>query len=140
MTQEVVSPQEFDEVKARYQAALACIATCRARVRCRPRRRLAQAHTALSYTRVLVHLLMEWSPKGKPTTRHVWPVRAYRSSPSRDLGHYRLEATVNENDLRHVRIGEQVSVVVDALENADLKRKGRTDRSSSGPRQPQFPW
>ena len=32
-----------------------------------------------------------------------------------------MEATVNENDLRHVRIGEQVSVVVDALENADLK-------------------
>jgi RND family efflux transporter MFP subunit len=39
------------------------------------------------------------------------------------LGHYRLEAAVNENDLRYVRMGEQVTVVVDALENAELKGK-----------------
>jgi RND family efflux transporter MFP subunit len=39
------------------------------------------------------------------------------------LGRYRLEATVNENDLRCVQMGEQVPVVVDALENAELKGK-----------------
>ena len=40
-----------------------------------------------------------------------------------DARRYRLEATVNENDLRYVRSGEQVSVVIDALGNAGLKGK-----------------
>jgi RND family efflux transporter MFP subunit len=40
-----------------------------------------------------------------------------------DVRRYRLEATVNENDLQYVRTGEQVSVVIDALDNAGLKGK-----------------
>ena len=39
------------------------------------------------------------------------------------VGHYRLEATVNENDLRYVRTGQPVPVVVDALECPDCTGK-----------------
>jgi RND family efflux transporter MFP subunit len=113
-----VSPQEFDEVKARYQAALAHRDMSRAG-QVQAKAALAQAHTALSYTRVLAPF------DGVVTERKA--DAGMLASPGlpiftvEGLGHYRLEATVNENDLRHVRIGEQVSVVVDALENADLK-------------------
>jgi RND family efflux transporter MFP subunit len=40
-----------------------------------------------------------------------------------ELRRYRLEATVNETDLRYVRQGEQVSVSVDALADRELKGK-----------------
>jgi RND family efflux transporter MFP subunit len=40
-----------------------------------------------------------------------------------DVRRYRLEATVNENDLRYVRTGQQISVVIDALDNAALQGK-----------------
>jgi RND family efflux transporter MFP subunit len=40
-----------------------------------------------------------------------------------DVRRFRLEAIVNESDLRYVRTGEQVSVAIDALDNAGLKGK-----------------
>jgi RND family efflux transporter MFP subunit len=40
-----------------------------------------------------------------------------------DVRRYRLEVAVNESDLRYVRMGGQVSVVIEALDNADLKGK-----------------
>jgi len=40
-----------------------------------------------------------------------------------NLRHYRLEATVNETDLRYVRQGEQVPVPIDALGDPELKGK-----------------
>jgi len=115
-----VSPQEFDEVKARYQAAVAHRDKALAG-QSQARAGLAQARTSLSYTRIL-------SPfDGVITEKKADP--GMLASPGlpiftvEGLGHYRLEAAVNENDLRYVRMGEQVTVVVDALENAELKGK-----------------
>lgn len=115
-----VSPQEFDEVKSRYQAALAHRDMARAG-QAQAKAGLAQARTSLEYTRILAPF------DGLVTEKKADP--GMLASPGlpiftiEDLGHYRLEASVNENDLRYVRMGEQVSVVVDALENAALKGK-----------------
>jgi RND family efflux transporter MFP subunit len=115
-----VSPQEFDEVKARYQAAVAHRDMTRAE-QVQARAALAQAHTLFSYTRILAPF------DGVVTEKNADP--GMLASPGlpiftiEGLGHYRLEATVNENDLRHVRMGELVPVVVDALETTELKGK-----------------
>lgn len=108
-----VSPQEFDEVKARYQAALAHRDMTRAG-QAQAKAALAQAHTSLSYTRILAPF------DGVITEKKADP--GMFASPGlpvftiEGLGRYRLEAAVNENDLRYVRMGEQIPVVVDALE------------------------
>ena len=109
-----VSPQEFDEVKARYQAALAHRDMTRAG-QTQAKAALMQAHTSLSYTRILAPF------DGVITEKKADPgMLASLGLPLftiEGFGHYRLEASVNENDLRYVRMGEQVSVVVDALES-----------------------
>jgi RND family efflux transporter MFP subunit len=115
-----VSPQEFDEVKARYQAALARHDMKRAG-QAQAKATLAQACTSFSYTRILAPF------DGVVTERKADP--GMLASPGlpiftvEGLGHYRLEATVNENDLRYVRTGEQVPIVVDALETSKLEGK-----------------
>ena len=115
-----VSPQEFDEVKARYQATLAHRDMARSG-QTQANAALAEAHTSVSHTRILAPF------DGMITDKKADP--GMLASPGvpiftiEGLGHYRLEATVNENDLRYVRIGEQVPVVVGALENAELKGK-----------------
>jgi RND family efflux transporter MFP subunit len=115
-----VSPQEFDEVKARYQGAVARRDISRAD-QAQAKAALAQAHTALGYTRILAPF------DGVVTERKADP--GTLASPGfpiftvEGMGHYRLEVTVNESDLRYVRIGEQVSAVVEALGNTDLKGK-----------------
>jgi RND family efflux transporter MFP subunit len=115
-----VSPQEFDEVKARYQAALAHRDSARAD-QAQAKAALAQARTSFSYTRIVAPF------DGVITEKKADP--GTLASPGlpvftiEGLGHYRLESTVNENDLRYVQMREQVPVVVDALENAELKGK-----------------
>jgi RND family efflux transporter MFP subunit len=115
-----VSPQEFDEVKARYQAALAHRDSARA-VQAQAKAALAQARTSFSYTRIVAPF------DGVITEKKADP--GTLASPGlpfftiEGLGHYRLESTVNENDLRYVQMREQVPVIVDALENTQLKGK-----------------
>ena len=115
-----VSPQEFDEVKARYHAALAHRDMTRAG-QAQAKAALAQAHTSLAYTRILAPF------DGVITEKKADPgMLATPGLPVftiEGLGHYRLEAAVNENDLRYVQMGEQVSVVVDALTTAQQKGK-----------------
>jgi RND family efflux transporter MFP subunit len=107
-------------VKARYQAALARRDMKRAG-QTQAKAALAQAHTSFSYTRILAPF------DGVVTERKADP--GALASPGLPIftveaqGHYRLEATVNENDLRYVRMGEQVPVVVDALETSELEGK-----------------
>ncbi|HZQ69340.1 MAG TPA: efflux RND transporter periplasmic adaptor subunit [Terriglobales bacterium] len=113
-----VSPQEFDEVKARYQAALAHRDMSRAG-QLQAKATLAQAHTSLSYTRIVAPF------DGVITEKKADP--GTLASPGlplftiEGLAHYRLEAAVNESDVRYVRLGEQVPVVVDALETPQQK-------------------
>jgi RND family efflux transporter MFP subunit len=115
-----VSPQEFDEVKARYQAALAHRDSARAG-QAEAKAALAQARTSFSYTRILAPfdgVITEKKADPGTLASPGLPIFTIEGS-----GHYRLEATVNENDLRYVKMGEQVPVVVDALGTADLKGK-----------------
>jgi len=115
-----VSPQEFDEVKARYQAAVAHRDRTQAG-QAQAKAALAQAHISFSYTRIVAPF------DGVITEKKADP--GTLASPGipifviEGMGHYRLEATVNENDLRFVRMGQQVPVVVDALQNPELKGK-----------------
>ncbi len=113
-----VSPQEFDEVKARYQAALAHRDITSAN-QDQAKAALGQAHTSLSYTRIQAPF------DGVITEKRADPgTLATPGLPIftiEGLGHYRLEASLNEGDLRFVRTGEVVAVVVDALETTKLK-------------------
>ncbi|HVO80843.1 MAG TPA: efflux RND transporter periplasmic adaptor subunit [Terriglobales bacterium] len=115
-----VSPQEFDEVKARYQGALARRDMARAG-QAQAKAALAQARSSFTYTRIVAPF------DGIVTEKKADP--GTLASPGlpiftiEDLTRYRLEATVNENDLRYVRMGTPVPVVVDALGDTELKGK-----------------
>jgi len=115
-----VSPQEFDEVKARYQGAQARRDMARAG-QSQAKAALQQAHTALGYTRIL-------APFDGVVTEKKADVGTLASPGMpiftvEDLHHYRLEATVNETDLRYVRMGQQVPVVIDAVGDKEFNGK-----------------
>jgi RND family efflux transporter MFP subunit len=113
-----VSPQEFDEVKARYQGAVARRDMARAG-QAQAKAALAQARTTFAYTRILAPF------DGIITEKKADP--GTLASPGlpiftvEGLTRFRLEAAVNEDDLRYVRIGQPAPVVVDALGDAELK-------------------
>ena len=115
-----VSPQEFDEVKARYQAAQARRSMARAG-QAQATAALQQARTALAYTRVL-------APFDGVVTEKKADVGTLASPGMpiltvEDVRRYRLEASVNETDLRYVKMGQQIPVLVDALGDRELKGK-----------------
>jgi RND family efflux transporter MFP subunit len=115
-----VSPQEFDEIKARFQATQARREMARAG-QAQAKAALEQAKTALSYTRIL-------APFDGIVTERKADVGTLASPGMpiftvEDLRRYRLEATVNETDLRYVRRGEQVPVVVDAVGDREFPGK-----------------
>lgn len=115
-----VSPQEFDEVKARYQATQARRDMAHAG-QAQAKAALQQAHTALSYTRVL-------APFDGVVTEKKADVGTLASPGMplftvEDVRRYRLEAAVNETDLRYVRAGQQVPILIDALGDKELKGK-----------------
>jgi RND family efflux transporter MFP subunit len=112
-----VSPQEFDEVKARYQAAQARRDMAHAG-QAQAKAALQQAHTALGYTRILAPFEGLVTEKKADVGALVSPGMPIFTVE--DL-RYRLEATVNETDLRYVRMGEQVSVIIDAVGDRELK-------------------
>lgn len=115
-----VSPQEYDEVKARRQAALARRDMAIAG-RAQSKAALAQARTSLEYRQIRAPF------DGLVTERKADPGTLASSGMTiftvEDLRRYRLEATVNENDVRYVRMGQPVPVVVDALDSAELQGK-----------------
>ena len=115
-----VSPQEFDEVKARQQAALAHRDIAKAG-QAQAQAALSQARTSLDYTRIRAPfdgVVTEKKADSGTLASPGMPIFTVE-----DVRRYRLEATVNENDLRYVRTGQQVAVVIDALDNAGLKGK-----------------
>jgi RND family efflux transporter MFP subunit len=107
-----VSPQEFDEIKARAQGASARREMARSG-QAQAKAALAQARTAFEYTRVRAPF------DGVVTERKVDP--GALAAPGMPLltvegsGRYRLEANVDETSLRDVRMGESVRVAIDAL-------------------------
>jgi RND family efflux transporter MFP subunit len=112
-----VSPQEFDEVKARWQSASARLEMARAGL-AQASAALAQARTSLSYTRIRAPF------DGIVTERKVDP--GTLASPGmplftvEDTRSYRLEVTVDESEVRLVGIGRTAAVTIDALGNAEL--------------------
>ncbi|HEX6823236.1 MAG TPA: efflux RND transporter periplasmic adaptor subunit [Candidatus Sulfotelmatobacter sp.] len=115
-----LSPQEFDEVRARQQAALARRDMARADQE-QAKAALAQAQTMLSYTTVR-------APFDAVVTEKKVDAGALASPGMplftvEDVRRYRLEVAVNERDLAYVRIGQAAPVLVDALGNSELKGK-----------------
>jgi RND family efflux transporter MFP subunit len=113
-----VSPQEFDEVKARYQAAESRRDMARAG-QTQAKAALQQAHTALGYTRILAPFDGLVTEKKADVGALVSPGMPIFTVE--DLHRYRLEATVNETDLRYVRMGQQAPVMIDAVGDRELK-------------------
>ncbi|MGO9862760.1 MAG: efflux RND transporter periplasmic adaptor subunit [Terriglobales bacterium] len=115
-----VSPQEFDEVKARQQAARARRDMAQAG-QAQAKATLIGARISLEYTRVRAPFDGVITEKKADTGTLASPGMTIFTIE--DVRRYRLEATVNENDLRYIRTGQQVSVVVDVLDNTGLEGK-----------------
>jgi RND family efflux transporter MFP subunit len=82
---------------------------------------LQQAHTTLGYTRILAPFDGLITEKRADTGTLASPGMPIFTVE--DLRRYRLEASVNETDMRYVRQGQQVSVSVDALGDGELRGK-----------------
>jgi RND family efflux transporter MFP subunit len=115
-----VSAQEFDEIKARCQGAEARREMARAG-QAQAKAALQQAHTTLGYTRILAPFDGLITEKRADTGTLASPGMPIFTVE--DLRRYRLEASVNETDMRYVRQGQQVSVSVDALGDRELRGK-----------------
>ncbi len=115
-----VSPQEFDEVKARYEGAQARRDMARAG-QSQAKAALDQARTAAGYSRVLAPFDGVVTEKKADVGTLAAPGMPLFTVE--DVRRYRLEATVNESDLRFVRAGQEVPVLVDAL--GDKESSGR---------------
>jgi RND family efflux transporter MFP subunit len=113
-----VSPQEFDEVKARQQAAVARCEVAKAG-QGQARAALSQARTSLDYTRIRAPFDGVVTEKKADSGSFASPGMPIFNVE--DVRRFRLEANVNENDLRYIRTGQQVSVAIDALDRAGLK-------------------
>ncbi|HKC72507.1 MAG TPA: efflux RND transporter periplasmic adaptor subunit, partial [Terriglobales bacterium] len=115
-----VSPQEFDEVKAREQAASARRQLARAGM-AQAQAALSQARTTLGYTRVRA-----------PFDGMVTEKRADQgtlASPGmvllvmEDQHRFRLEASVDEGNIHLVKLGQAVPVTLDSLPGAEFSAR-----------------
>jgi RND family efflux transporter MFP subunit len=115
-----VSPQEFDEIKTRAQSAEARRDMAKANL-AQANAALAQAQTSLSYARIRAPF------SGVVTERKADP--GTLASPGmpiltvEDTRNYRLEVTVDESDLRIVRIGQTATLNVEAVGSAEIAGK-----------------
>lgn len=112
-----LSPQEFEEVKARQQSALSRRDMARAE-QAQAKATITQARASLDYARIRAPF------DGVITEKRADP--GSLASPGvplltlEDIRRYRLETTVNESDLRYIRIGNKVPVTIDALGDDEL--------------------
>jgi RND family efflux transporter MFP subunit len=115
-----VSPQEFDEIKARRQSAEARRDMARAG-QTQANAALAQGQTSLGYARIrapFAGVITEKKADAGTLASPGMPIFTIE-----DTRHYQLEATIDESDIRIVRLGQIVSVTVDALGNTELSGK-----------------
>jgi RND family efflux transporter MFP subunit len=107
-----LSPQEYDEVKTRLQSATARRDRARAS-QTQAAAALRQSQTVLDRTRIRAPF------NGIVTARNADP--GALATPDMPLltieaaGRYRLQSTVDEGDLKYVRLGQNVNVVIDAV-------------------------
>jgi RND family efflux transporter MFP subunit len=112
-----VSPQEFDEVKARYQSAEARRDMARAG-QAQANAGLTQARTSLGYTRLrapFAGVVTEKKVDAGMLASPGMPIFTIEDTRS-----YRLEVTVDESELHLVHIGQVSPVKIDALGNVQL--------------------
>jgi RND family efflux transporter MFP subunit len=112
-----VSPQEYDEVKARAQSAAASAEAARAQ-RLQAKAAVAQAQSGFNYTSIRAPF------NGVVIERRVDPgALASPGAPVMTVestGRFRLETTVDEASLRFVHMGETVPVSLDAYPGESL--------------------
>ncbi|HLK06952.1 MAG TPA: efflux RND transporter periplasmic adaptor subunit [Candidatus Angelobacter sp.] len=115
-----ISPQEFDEIKTRVQSATARRDSAVAA--------RAQAAAGLQQATILLDRARVRAPFGGVVTeRHIDP--GVLASPGLPLltiesaGRYRLEVNVNENDLKYLRLGVPVPVLLDAYQGTQMTGK-----------------
>jgi len=112
-----VSPQEFDEIKTRSQAAEARRDMARAGE--------AQASAALTQARTSLANTQVRAPFAGVVTEKKADAGTFASPGTplftlEDTRNYRLEAAVDESDIRVVHVGEAVPLVLDSLGNAEF--------------------
>jgi RND family efflux transporter MFP subunit len=115
-----VSPQEFDEIKSRYQSAEARRDMARAG-QAQANAGLMQARTSLGYARIhapFAGVVTEKKADAGTLASPGMPIFTIEDTRS-----YRLEVTVDESELRFVRIGQVSQVTIDALGNVPLSGK-----------------
>ena len=115
-----VSPQEFDEIKARYQSAEARRDMARAG-QAQATAGLTQARTSLGYTRIrapFTGIVTEKKADAGTLASPGMPIFTMEDTRS-----YRLEVTVDESELRFVSVGQASPVTIDALGNTQLSGK-----------------
>ncbi|MGB8474788.1 MAG: efflux RND transporter periplasmic adaptor subunit [Candidatus Acidiferrum sp.] len=115
-----VSPQEFDEVKARYQSAEARRDMAKAEL-AKANAALAQARTSLSYTRIrapFAGIVTEKKADAGVLASPNMPIFTVEDTRS-----YRLEVAVDESDIHLVRIKQVAPLTIDALGNSQLSGK-----------------
>ncbi len=115
-----ISPQEFDEIKTRLQSAEAHRDAARAAE--------DQANAALTQARISLGYAQVRAPfAGIVTEKRADPgALASPGAPLfslEDTRSYRLEATVDENDIGLARLGQAVTVRIDSIEGAELRGK-----------------
>ncbi len=115
-----VSPQEFDEVKARYQSAEAHQEMTQAG-EAQANAALLQARTSLGYTRVRAPFAGIVTAKLVDAGALAAPGMALFTIE--DTQNYRLEATVDESDIHLLRVGQAAAVIIDALGDEGLSGK-----------------
>ena len=115
-----VSPQEFDEINARYQSAAARLDLTRAK-REQASAALAQSWISLSYTQIRAPFDGVITQKQAETGMLASPGMPIFTIE--DTRKYRLEALVDENDIGVVHMGQRVPVALDALPNLAIPGK-----------------
>jgi RND family efflux transporter MFP subunit len=115
-----VSPQEFDEIKARYQSAEARRDMARAG-QAQANAGLMQARTSLGYTRI--HAPFAGVVTEKKADAGTLALPGMPMFTIEDTRSYRLEVAVDESDLRLVYVGQVSPVTIDALGNVSVSGK-----------------
>jgi len=115
-----LSPQEFDEIKARNQSAQARRDIARAR-ESQANAALAQARTALGYTIIRAPFAgLVTEKKADPGTLASPGMAIFMEEDTR---HYRLEVSVDESNIRNIHAGERASISLDAFAGAEISGK-----------------
>ena len=115
-----VSPQEFDEIKARYQSAEARLEMARAR-QSQANAALTQARTSLDYAHIRAPFSGVVTEKKADAGTLVSPGMPIFTLE--DTRSFRLEVTVDESDIHLVHVGQVAPVTIDALGNIQLTGK-----------------